>query len=113
MTVRNVFRGTGAPLHIPALCDVEVASALRRLLLQGDLSEDRAKEAVADYLDLPLARHGHEHLVARVLSLRTNFSAHDATYIALAERLGATLVTGDQQLARAAGNHLVVPLVLV
>lgn len=68
---------------------------------------------MADYLDLPLSRHGHQHLLARILNLRANFSAYDATYIALAERLGATLVTGDQRLARAAESHLGVALVLV
>jgi len=69
---------------------------------------------MADYLDdLPLSRHGHQHLLARILSLRANFSAYDATYIALAERLGATLVTGDQRLARAAESHLGDALLLV
>ena len=111
--VRDVVRGSSEALHIPALCDVEVTSALRGLLLRKDLSEDRAKDALADYLDLPLIQHGHRHLLARMLSLRTNFSAYDATYIALAERLGATLVTADDRLARAAENHLTVSLMLV
>ncbi len=86
---------------------------LRRLLLRRILSEDRAAEVLRDYLDLPLTRHGHQNLLARVLSLRTNFSAYDATYIALAERLGAGLVTGDESLARATESHLDVPLVLI
>ncbi len=58
-----------------------------------------------DYVDLPLTRHGHQLLLARVLGLRNNFSASDATYIALAERLGATLITGDEGLARAIETH--------
>lgn len=107
------MRAPGASLHVPALCDVEVASSLRRLLLHGVLSEERAKEALKDYLDLPLTRHGHLTLLARVLSLRANFSAYDATYAALAERLGATLLTGDENLARAMENHLDVATVLV
>lgn len=111
--VRDVIRAPAASLHIPALCDVEVASSLRRLLLRGILSEERAEEALRDYVDLPLTRHGHQSLLARILSLRTNFSAYDATYIALAERLRASLVTGDESLARATESHLMVPLVLV
>jgi predicted nucleic acid-binding protein len=100
-------------LHVPALCDVEVASSLRRLLLRGILSEERAEEALRDYMDLPLTLHGHQNLLARILSLRNNFSAYDATYVVLAERLGGRLVTGDEGLARAMESHLDVPLVLV
>ena len=88
-------------LHIPALCDVEVCSGLRRALLQSKLSKGRAEEAVADYLDLPLTRHGHMQLITRILQLRDNFSAYDATYVALAERLGAIFVTADQSLSKA------------
>lgn len=113
VTVRDLVRAPGASLHVPSLCDVEVASSLRRLLLHGILSEERVKEALRDYVDLPLTRHGHQSLMARILSLRTNLSAYDATYIALAERLGASLVTGDESLARATETHLNVPLVLV
>jgi predicted nucleic acid-binding protein len=92
---------------------VEVASSLRRLLLRGTLTEERAKEALMDYVDLPLTRHGHQSLLGRILRLRDNFSAYDATYIALAERLGAILVTGDESLARGTQRHLDVSLVLV
>lgn len=90
-----------ADLHVPALCDVEVASAFRRAMLQGKLSSHRAREAVQDLQDLPLTRHGHLALLPRVLELRNNFSAHDATYVALAEWLEAVLMTGDRPLGRA------------
>lgn len=93
-------------LHAPALCDVEVASAIRHSLLQGRLKLVRASEALQDLLDLPLRRHWHELLLERVLSLRENFTAYDATYIALAEALGAQLLTADATLARAVRAHL-------
>lgn len=107
------FVRTAESLHIPALCDVEVASAFRRLLLSAHIHEHRAREALRDYVDLPLTRHGHQTLLARVLSLRSNFSAYDATYIALAERLAAPLVTCDETLARAIESHLEIETVLV
>jgi predicted nucleic acid-binding protein len=89
-----------------------VASALRRLLLRRDLTQERTTQALRDYLDLPVTRSGHQRLLARVLQLRTNFSAYDATYVALAERLRAKLLTGDEALARAVERHLEIELVL-
>ena len=49
----------------------------------------------------PLQRHSHEPLLERVLDLRDVFSAYDAAYVALAEQVGAALLTGDLRLARA------------
>lgn len=90
---------------MPALCDVEIVAGLRRALLARLLTERRAREALADYQAMPLTRHGHEPLLPRVLALRQNFSAYDATYVALAEGLRAELVTADDALARAARGH--------
>jgi len=95
-----------ADLHVPALCDVEVIAALRRALLARALTERRAREAVTDYLALPLARHAHEPLLERALALRHNFSAYDATYVALAEGLRAELLTADDALGRAARRYV-------
>jgi predicted nucleic acid-binding protein len=92
-------------VHVPALCDVEVVAGLRRGVLRGSLSARRATEAVEDYLDLPLTRHGHQGLLERILELRPNFSAYDATYVALAEWLHADLLTADAGLKRATGTH--------
>jgi predicted nucleic acid-binding protein len=86
---------------VPALCDIEVTAGLRRALIRKALSDQRAADAVEDYLDLPLSRHGHQGLLPRILELRANFSASDATYVALAERLGAELLTADDRLGRA------------
>lgn len=97
-------------LHAPALCDVEVVAALRRALQLRSLSLPRAMEALDDYLDLPLSRHGHQALVHRVLDLRANFSAYDATYVALAESMRCALLTMDDSLARAVRQELAVEL---
>ena len=93
-------------LHTPALCDVEVAAALRRSLLTRRLTARRAAEALDDYLDLPLLRHGHQPLLGRILQLRSNFSAYDAAYVALAEQLSGELLTADVGLARAVRSQL-------
>ncbi len=91
---------------MPALCDVEVAAALRRALRLALLGEKRAREALRDYADLPLTRHGHLTILDRLLELRENFSAYDAAYAALAETLGAALLTADARLARAGAEML-------
>lgn len=94
-----------AELHAPALCDLEVLSVLRRGLLARSLSERRAAEAVGHYRLLPLRRHSHMSLLERVLNLRHNFSAYDASYVALAELLDAEIVTADASLAQAIRTH--------
>lgn len=46
-----------------------------------------------------------------MLELRDNFSAYDATYVALAELLGGDLLTGDGPLARSVSTHVDISLV--
>ena len=99
--IGSALQAGEADVHVPALCDMEVCSALRRGLLSGQLSRKRADQALEDYLDLPLSRHGHQPLLRRILALHQFISAYDAAYVALAERLGAPLLTGDRHLARA------------
>jgi predicted nucleic acid-binding protein len=99
------LRADAVDLHVPALCDVEVVAGLRRTVVRRAVSGERAAEAVQDYLDLPISRHGHSQLLTRILELRQNFSAYDATYVALAERLAAELLTADERLARAVRTH--------
>ena len=107
--VRPAFEADNVSVHVPSLCDVEVVAALRRALLLGRMPQTRAEEALEDYLDLSLTRHGHGALLDRILSLRDNFSAYDATYVALAEHLGAALLTADEGLLRAVQVHTAVP----
>ncbi len=52
----------------------------------------------------PLQRHAHTLVLPRVWDLRHNLTACDATYVALAEVLDATLVTCDARLAAAPGH---------
>jgi predicted nucleic acid-binding protein len=107
--------GHGFALHAPHLVDVEVLSALRRLVASGAATAERAGEAIADLLDLPIERYSHDILVPRIWQLRENFSAHDASYIALAEGLAdepVPLLTADAHLARAVADHADLPVLL-
>lgn len=91
-------------LHVPHLADVEVTSALRRIVRDGGLDSEEAEAALDDLRALDLQRHSHEPLLDRVWTLRENLSTYDAVYIALAEALDATLITCDAKLARAERN---------
>jgi predicted nucleic acid-binding protein len=91
-------------LHAPHLLDVEVAQVLRRLVRDGQLKAERASEALLDLRDLPVERYSHEILLPRIWSLRHNLTAYDATYVALTEILGATLLTRDARISRAPGH---------
>ena len=98
---RQALRSDAA--HAPHLLDVEVTSAVRRWVLAGRFGVEEARSSIRDLADLAITRHGHEPLLDRVLELRDAVSAYDGTYIALAELLGATMVTGDRRLSRAPG----------
>lgn len=92
-----------ASQHAPGLLDVEVVSALRRSLGRGLSTEHVAGEAVADLADLRIQRYPHRALLPRIWELRHNLTPYDAAYVALAEVLGAPLVTADAKLAGASG----------
>jgi predicted nucleic acid-binding protein len=94
----------GETLHAPHLIDLEVAQVLRRWERTAEISAGRAEEALEDLADLPLSRYPHLMLLPRVWSLRHNATAYDATYLALAEALGATLITRDAALASVPGH---------
>lgn len=90
-------------LAAPHLLTVDVANILRRLALQGDISEDAAALAHADLLDLRVALFPYLLDGWRAWDLRHNLTTYDAWYVALAESLDAELATLDTRLAEAPG----------
>jgi predicted nucleic acid-binding protein len=95
----------GASLHAPHLVDVEVAQVLRRFMRRGEIEPERARQALEDLADFPVERYPHDVLLPRIWELRGNLTAYDATYVALAEALGATLLTRDSRISRAPGHQ--------
>lgn len=100
----------GEVLAAPDLVDVETVSVLRRRWLEGTLSARRFRAAVEDLGDLPILRHPALPLMRRAYELRANLTAYDAAYVALAEGLGCTLLTGDARLARTPGPRCEIQL---
>lgn len=98
-------------IHAPHLIDVETISVLRRFARDRVIDDDQAEAAIEDLQALDLQRHSHEGLLERCWSLRNNMTTYDAIYVALAEALGASLVTCDAKLARAPGTKIRIEVV--
>ena len=98
-------------LQAPELIDAELLSVLRRLVLANTVQDSHALQALATADRLGLRRHQMRSLWPRAWELRTNLSAYDALYVALAEQLNAPLLTADARLARAPGLRCLVEVV--
>ena len=98
-------------LAVPHLIDSEVANVLRRLVINGNLTDEQATTALSGFTRLALTRFPADWLRPRMWALRHNLSAYDATYVALAEMTGATsLLTTDSRLANAPGINCPIEL---
>jgi predicted nucleic acid-binding protein len=91
----------GGDLVAPDLIDVETTAVLRTRWIAGDLDDQRFSEAIGDLEDLDLIRYPTLPLMRRAFELRSNVTAYDTAFIALAERLGCAMLTADQRLAAA------------
>ncbi|MEI2638715.1 MAG: type II toxin-antitoxin system VapC family toxin [Microthrixaceae bacterium] len=87
----------------PHLIDAEVLYVIQSRLRHGDLDNTAATQAIEDLRTWPGERWSHQALLLRAWELRHNIRGYDALYVALAEGLGATLLTLDTRLSRAAG----------
>jgi predicted nucleic acid-binding protein len=93
----------GSDLAAPSLVEFESANIIRRHELAGIVSADQAAQAHADLLDLAIEPWPYELLAVRAWELRHNLSSYDASYVALAELIGAMLVTLDRRISGAPG----------
>ncbi|MGL5866990.1 MAG: type II toxin-antitoxin system VapC family toxin [Dermatophilaceae bacterium] len=91
--------GLSGDIAAPHLLDVEVQSVLRGLVLGKKLEPHVAERARHDHFAFTIIRHEHQPLAERVWQLRHQYTSYDAGYVALAEALGAPLLTCDATLA--------------
>lgn len=99
--VRNRLRRE--ELAAPSLMLFEVANVVRRHLSAGIISDALATDSLAQLATLPFLKAEFAPLARRAWELRENFTIFDASYLALAEMLGAPLITLDRRLASAPG----------
>ncbi|MFW6693524.1 type II toxin-antitoxin system VapC family toxin [Streptomyces sp. MAR4 CNX-425] len=94
---------TGHRLAAPYAVDLECASTLRGLVRGNKLPAQEAKRALDLLGRIPMRRYAHVPLLPRIWELRHNMWPYDASYVALAETLGADLVTVDAKMAAVPG----------
>ena len=95
--------GGDLQVHAPHLMDCEVASALRSRVRRGKLDRRAGWDLLEHYRRLGITRHSTFPMFDRIWELRNNLSVYDAAYVALAETLDCTLLTGDARITRAPG----------
>ena len=94
---------TEGTLAAPELVLVEASNILRRLERSGEISRLEANSAHRDLLRLDLELFPFAPFGERVWALRSNLTAYDAWYVALAEALDCPLATLDRKLCLATG----------
>ncbi len=99
-SIRKELAGHYESFLVPHLIDVEVTSALRRLAAGRVIDSHRCSQFLAGLTALPADRYPHMPLLDRIWQLRHNFTAYDATYIALAEATDSLLYTCDEKLCK-------------
>jgi predicted nucleic acid-binding protein len=99
-SIRKELSGHDESFIVPHLIDVEVMSAIRRLAAGQRIGADRRDQFLTGLAALPAERYSHTPLIERIWELRQNFTACDATYIALAEATNAVLYTSDEKLCK-------------
>lgn len=98
-------------LAVPHLADSEIANALRAQVARGSVAEPAAKVALEHWRQLGVTRYPVVGLLARIWDLRSNLSAYDASYVALAEAASCPLLTGDRRLSAAPGPRCPITVV--
>ncbi len=94
---------SGQELHAPRLMASEVADALWRKVRRGQMERAEAGAAMALLADVPVRWNDDETISADAtrLALALDYPVYDCMYLALAHRIGATVVTADRRFATA------------
>lgn len=86
----------------------EFTSALHVAAWRGQITQEQANDSLAQLRRLPIRPRSHSRLQAKTWQLADELGwakTYDAEYLALADLLGAGIVTFDSRLSRAA-KHL-------
>lgn len=95
--VASRLRGTR--MAAPHLLPFEVSSVIRRKFVAKEITEPQGRVALEGFGQLPIELWACVLLTERMWELRNNATGYDASYLALAERIAAPMITADQRLA--------------
>jgi predicted nucleic acid-binding protein len=98
-------------LHTPHLIDSEITSGVRRLVQRNQLDAADGWNVLRTWRSLAVTRYPVYGFFERMWEIRENFSAYDATYVALAETLDCALVTADARLGHASQARCAITVV--
>jgi predicted nucleic acid-binding protein len=98
----------GEAVNVPAHFDIETAGAIRRQTMRGELSAADEQRAYDALRRMRVQRWTVESSLDRAWTLRQSLTIADGLYVALAEALGAPLLTCDVRLARSHGHDAVI-----
>ena len=101
-TARELAAG-GHELHAPRLMASEVANVLWRKARVGQIERANSGAALALLSDMPVRWNEDETVSADAvrLALALDHPVYDCMYLALAHRIGATVVTADRRFVTA------------
>ena len=103
-TLLESWEARDVRLTAPYLLPFEVANALHRRVVQGELSVGGASDLIGTLLSSRLEFHQTPTLHVRALELASQLdqgAVYDAHYLALAEQFGCELWTADRRFHRA------------
>ncbi len=94
---------SGHDLHAPRLMASEVANAIWRKARTGGMERHAAGVLLDNLPDIPVRWSADEFVSADAvrLALVLDHPIYDCVYLALAHRIGATVVTADRRFANA------------
>jgi predicted nucleic acid-binding protein len=93
------------PIFVPMLLPYEVTNAVLQAVRRARIGEEQAREIVQAFEDLSLPVLPVAPMRMLETARRYNCSGYDAAYLALAEEVGTTLVTGDKRLYSLVSPH--------
>ncbi len=104
--VARKLAASGQESHAPRLMASEIANALWRKERLGQIERADAGAALALMTDMPVRWGADEFVSADAvrLALALDHPVYDCVYLALAHRIGATVVTADRRFVTAVSS---------